>query len=563
MGLSDRRLDGARRQLRDFGSGALDTVVGLMSMGNRAYSVAVVAVLYEGTHSASLVAVAAAVRYLAGLAASVLTIPFLGRIGPRRLLIGGNLLCFVVALVLSAEAGRGASSTIVIVLSGVLRATTAPAPIATAEILPRVLGGRDLADARRRQNVVDKLALLIGPALGGVLLLTISAATELAVVAWLFAVAAVVSVMLPEVRQPSMIPSPAPAAAPVTEAVVGDRTRRVGPVLWFSGFTVAAGLLYGLDTVLFAVVASDRLGLGGDGYGLLFAGLGVGGALAALVAKRAARQPSLALPLVGALCLYAFPTAALPWVSNVGVAMSIEAVRGFGSLVVEVLAVTGIQRVLLPSRIPEVVARVSAGVAGAVAAGALLTPLLLSAFGLRDTLFLASTVIPGCTLLTLPWLARVDRGVQANSIRLAPRTRVLARLGLLAGVSIPTLEMLAGSLREMDVPAATVLVREGETSDAFYVIVTGRAVATASDGRELRTMGEGEWFGEIAALTGIPRTATVTATAPTHLYEISSEDFQQALLQLAPSTTLLDSAAARLRATHPERSLFNEESYRR
>jgi CRP/FNR family cyclic AMP-dependent transcriptional regulator len=81
-----------------------------------------------------------------------------------------------------------------------------------------------------------------------------------------------------------------------------------------------------------------------------------------------------------------------------------------------------------------------------------------------------------------------------------------------------------------DVPQATTIVSEGEVGDAAYFILDGQVVAgTPSDGggyRSLSSMAAGDFFGEIAALTGSRRTATVVAEQPTTVMEVPAQSLR-------------------------------------
>lgn len=72
------------------------------------------------------------------------------------------------------------------------------------------------------------------------------------------------------------------------------------------------------------------------------------------------------------------------------------------------------------------------------------------------------------------------------------------------------------------------IIRNGEPGDRFYIIAEGRARA-AKDGKQLREMGAGESFGEIALLRRIPRTATVTALSRLEVRTLAREEFLAAV----------------------------------
>jgi CRP-like cAMP-binding protein len=73
-------------------------------------------------------------------------------------------------------------------------------------------------------------------------------------------------------------------------------------------------------------------------------------------------------------------------------------------------------------------------------------------------------------------------------------------------------------------PVGEAIIREGEDGDTFYVIADG-TVEVQVDGVVRRQEGAGEFFGEIALLRDVPRTATVTALTPVTTLELGREDF--------------------------------------
>jgi CRP-like cAMP-binding protein len=90
----------------------------------------------------------------------------------------------------------------------------------------------------------------------------------------------------------------------------------------------------------------------------------------------------------------------------------------------------------------------------------------------------------------------------------------LARVGLFAGLPGQTLARLAERMQRDEVTAGTVLVREGEPGDRFFVLLQGVAAVSQTGLGERRVLRAGEYFGEVALAMGVPRTATVTAMTP-------------------------------------------------
>jgi cAMP-dependent protein kinase regulator len=92
-------------------------------------------------------------------------------------------------------------------------------------------------------------------------------------------------------------------------------------------------------------------------------------------------------------------------------------------------------------------------------------------------------------------------------------------------------------VREMELEQfdeGAVIISEGETGTAMYVIVSGEVkVYTRGTGNSgsvyLAKLGEGDFFGEVSVLTGKPRTATITASRPTELLRLDKTKLDDAL----------------------------------
>ena len=90
----------------------------------------------------------------------------------------------------------------------------------------------------------------------------------------------------------------------------------------------------------------------------------------------------------------------------------------------------------------------------------------------------------------------------------------LARVGILAELPGETLTKLAGRMTREEVGPGTVVLREGQPGDRFFVLLSGLA-GVSQDGRGGRSvLRAGEYFGEVALAMSVPRTATVTAMTP-------------------------------------------------
>jgi CRP-like cAMP-binding protein len=90
----------------------------------------------------------------------------------------------------------------------------------------------------------------------------------------------------------------------------------------------------------------------------------------------------------------------------------------------------------------------------------------------------------------------------------------LSRVGLFGSLPGQTLGKLADRMRRDEVEAGTVICREGEPGERFYVLLSGVAGVSQSSRGGRSILRSGEFFGEVALTMNIPRTATVTAMTP-------------------------------------------------
>jgi hypothetical protein len=320
--------------------------------------------------------------------------------------------------------------------------------------------------------------------------------------------------------------------------------------------------VYGTDSVLFIGVSDSRLGTGPEGFGYLLTGLGVGGVLASGVVHRLAASRKLALVITAGAVGYCVPTALLTVIHSPELAAALQVFRGAATLIVDVLAITALQRAVPTETLARVFGVFFAFVLGAIALGNLVTPPIVHGLGLDAGLLIMAFAPAALALVGYPGLARLDRVAAARLAELAPRIAVLERLGIFAAAPQSVLERLAAACEPVDFAAGRAIVSEGDPADALYVILEGSVGVTAhgETGAEqrLRTMGPETYFGEIGLLERIPRTATVTAEAPTRCYRIEGDEFLAALTTTPPATSLLEGARTRLAASHPSRKLTYE-----
>lgn len=119
---------------------------------------------------------------------------------------------------------------------------------------------------------------------------------------------------------------------------------------------------------------------------------------------------------------------------------------------------------------------------------------------------------------------------------------MVAGVSLFAGMDARTLAEIVRMLRARQVNGGSVVCRRGDPGEQMFFIADGEVeVATADPVR----LGAGEFFGELALITGEPRAATVTATMPTALLVLDITDFRMLCAENAEMAAAINTEAKR------------------
>jgi len=126
----------------------------------------------------------------------------------------------------------------------------------------------------------------------------------------------------------------------------------------------------------------------------------------------------------------------------------------------------------------------------------------------------------------------------------ADRTKLLRGVPLFADLDRRELNEVGSSLRERTFAAGDTVLSEGHAGVGFFVIVNGEATVTVR-GEERTKLGAGDYFGEIALITGSERTATVTADSDLSCLALTSWEFRPLVEQNGTIAWKLLSALAK------------------
>jgi MFS family permease len=363
--------------------------------GDWLYNLALLAFVYERTHSSAWLAITTAARVLPVVVFGPLGGVVADRYDRRRLMVASDAIRFVLMLALAGVAAAGfpvALAPIIAALATVAASVYVPSVAATT---PRLVDDADLPAANAARSAIQQVCIVAGPGFGAVLLLLGPPSLAFAINGATFALSALAVGSIPAgaIFAPG---EPEEAPSVLRELRDGARALLEQPMtMRLVGADIVCSAIYGAETVLLLLLSRD-LGLGDHGYGYLLASFGLGG----ILAGRLAAHERARLVLVGAMAVIAACTALLADPFGVGGALALGVVSGAGFIVVEVMVETSLQRSLAP----DVFARAygfayPAAIAGIVAGSLVATP-LVALFGVRGA-FVALGALTGAYTLTL------------------------------------------------------------------------------------------------------------------------------------------------------------------
>jgi MFS family permease len=473
--------------------------------------------------------------FLLRLVPAALLAPFAGLLADRyrrELVLLGSLLTRAVLIGLAAVGVfLDVYPTVVYALAiGTTIAMTPFRPAQAAMTPTLAQSPRELTAANAVTSTIESLAVFVGPALAGLLLGVTSVETVFLVNVGLIVVSGLFVLRLPVSRPRRVRETEASTIA--SEVLVGFRTiAREPPLRVLIGLFTAQTFVSGALAVYVVVLAIDLLELGDAGVGYLNSALGAGAIVGGVLALGLTGARRLSPAFLFGVILWGAPLILLGIVPTTVAALLLLALIGLGNSFVDVATFTLVQRAVPDHILARVFGVIQMLWFAAVGFGAIAAPPLIGWLGLEGALIATGAALVGLVVVLWPMVARIDAAAAAPQVE---ELRILTSVPIFAPLPGMTLEHLAGRLVPLRLDRGTVIVREGDAGDRFYIVAEG-AVEVSEYGRAIAELEAGGYFGEIALIRDVARTATVTAKTPVVLYALDREDFLAAVTSHEPS----------------------------
>ena len=506
-------------------------------IGHWAASVALAVLAYRsaGTGAVSVVV-------LVQMLPAALAGPFLALLGDRfprrRVMIGADLVRAVLVGAASALAFADAPIGSIYAIAAMVAVTATAFRPAEAAILPTLARTPDeLTAANVATSTLESLMSFAGPAIAGVLLAVAEPAACLALTAGAFVWSAALIAGVRHDEAAAAGPADDEDAGGVVRELVagGEAIVRDAPLRLLVGLFAAQVLVWGVLYVLLVPISFELLDTGEEGLGSLLAALGVGGLVGAFVAAGLVGR-RLSVAFGASMLLWGAPIALIPVWPEHAVVLVLLGIVGLSNTVADVAGMTLLQRGRARrgpcARLRRLRQPVAGDDGGGLGAGA-------GARGLARPRRRADRHRSVPARRHCPLLEPASRGSTRPLRSRASGWRSCAVCRSSRRSPAPALEHLAGSLAAVEVEAGRTVFHEGDRGDRFYVIDRG-SVEVQAAGRLLRRLGPGEFFGEIALVRDVPRTATVVASTSCSLLALEAAEFLGAVTGHASSAEAAD-----------------------
>ena len=490
---------------------------------------AVVTVVQQNGSPSNVSAVSAArMLPLVVLSAAVVMVAHLPQ--PRLVLLASGAVRCILAMVLAQLSAQDRPAIMLVVaITAVAAVAGAPYKAASGALIGHSVPERRLGWASAAFHSVEHMSFLLAPALCGGLLLLADPPAAFRIAAALSALLAIAPLGL--VRPPRADFHGRRRLFRVLDGarlVLAVRDARVLLVV-----RTGARLSFGVLAVVIALLPG-RLDLPAAELGFFHAALGAGALLGlAVLRKRVGSVPTVPA-LAAALVVLATAIAGVGLATSRSLVIGLLVVAGAADLALHLVCSITLQRTLPPATAAGAGAAADSLTAGGLLVGSLAAPGLVAGGRLDVAAYWAAGALGLLLIVVLPNLRSVTRRTDARRLRSLDRIAALAAVAALQDASAETIERLAEAGEQVHIRRGLLVIGEGETADAVFVLLAGRLAVhvsgtDASRTGRMPTLLPGALFGEIGVLRGRLRSASVLAVEDSVLLRLPAAAFIAAL----------------------------------
>jgi MFS family permease len=390
-------------------------------IGSWAYNVVLIVYVYDRTGSTAWIAATTAAAWIPRILFSTYAGVLADRFERTRTLLVSALLGLVLMAAVALVVAADGPVVVVLVLAAATAAAGTVYQPASGALIPETVGEKDLAAANGLLGMLENLVVIAGPAVGGLLLLVGRPVCGILFNLTTFAAAAVLICRL-RVRSTGTAGDGGERLARQVAAGVAA-LRRNSRACTLVAFCALDTAVYGASTVLY-VPMSERFGTGADGYSYLLTAAAIGGVLGAAAAGRLSASPRLPVIVLGGIGSLALPFAATALVTSPVAGFALQVVSGGGMVVVDVLALTSLQRDLPRNVLSRVIGILQTVVLSAALAASFAVAALIREVGLTGALLIVGFGFPAIAAAGIGALVRTESATALNSPVLGRQTAV-------------------------------------------------------------------------------------------------------------------------------------------
>jgi MFS family permease len=361
------------------------TAFGIDQIGSWAYNVVLIVYIYDRTGSTAWIAATTAAGWIPRILFSGYAGVLADRFERTRTLLVSALLALVLMAAIALVVATDGPIILVLVLAAATAAVGTVYLPASGALIPETVAEGDLAAANGLFGMLENLVVIVGPAIGGLLLL---AGRPVCGILFNLATFAAAAVLISRLRVRSTGTAGDGEKRLVTQLTAGIAAlRRNQQARTLVAFCALGTAVYGASTVLY-VPMSERFGTGANGYSYLLTAAAIGGVLGAAAVGRLSAAARQSVIILGGMLALALPFAATALTTSPVVGFVLQIISGGGMVVVDVLALTVLQRELPRDLLSRVIGILETAALGAALAASFAVATLIHKAGLTDALLI-------------------------------------------------------------------------------------------------------------------------------------------------------------------------------